>query len=297
MPSRNTSQKLQIDAGDGVRIAATWFTQDRGQPARLSVLISPATGVPQRYYQAYAEYLQSQGCEVLTWDWSGIGESADVAADQLSFLAWGQRDLATVIDWAAQHASAPLVGVGHSAGGQLLGLAHNNQQLPVMLTIASQHGYWRNWSALYQPLMLGIWYAAVPLATRLYRHVPGALIGGDGLPAPIAADWARCCRSPHYFADGRGSPLHQGFRSWRGTMRMVTVSDDPLYGPPAGVQALGRLYANADVEYRELKPGDWNRRQIGHFGFFRRSMPVEAWRQSLDWLLAQAQHEPSRAVA
>ena len=78
---------------------------------------------------------------------------------------------------------------------------------------------------------------------------------------------------------------------------MITVSDDPLYGPPAGVRALGALYRNASVEHIELCPDDWQLKRIGHFGFFRRSMPQAAWRQALDWLHSQVQHPHSRAVA
>ena len=297
MAATDTQRKIRIQADEGVALTATWFTQPTGRTANLSVLISPATGVPQHYYRHFAEYLQSQGCEVLTWDWSGIGESAKVPARKLSFRAWGQRDLVAVLDWAARHLSGPLTAVGHSAGGQVLGLARNNHKLPAMLTVAAQHGYWRHWAPAYRPLMLGIWYGAVPLATRLFEQVPGALIGGDGLPAPIAADWGRCCRSPHYFADERGEPLHQGFHDWRGSLRMITVSDDPLYGPPAGVRALGSLYRNAAVEHIELRPHDWQLKRIGHFGFFRRSMPQTAWRQALDWLQAQVQRPLSRAVA
>ena len=183
MAATSTRRKIRIQADDGVELTATWFTQAPGSAVDLSVLICPATGVPQHYYRHLAEYLQSQGCEVLTWDWSGIAESASVPPHKLSFRAWGQRDLVAVLDWAERHLSGPLSAVGHSAGGQVLGLARNNHKLPAMLTVASQHGYWRHWAPVYQPMMLGIWYGAVPMATRLFKQVPGALIGGDGLPA------------------------------------------------------------------------------------------------------------------
>ena len=120
MAPTDTQRKIRIQADEGVALSATWFTQPTGRTANLSVLISPATGVPQHYYRHFAEYLQSHGCEVLTWDWSGIGESAKVPARKLSFRAWGQRDLVAVLDWAERHLNGPLTAVGHSAGGQVI---------------------------------------------------------------------------------------------------------------------------------------------------------------------------------
>ena len=282
----------------GPDIAATWFSPKRGRSARLTVLISPATAVPQAYYRAFAEFLAAQGCEVLCWDWSGIGRSSgDEPGQRLSLRAWGQRDLVHIIDWAERRASAALVNVGHSAGGQVFGLAPNNHKVQAMLTVASQHGYWRHWSAPYRPLMWAIWFGLMPAASRILGRIPGALLGGDGLPGPIAQDWARCCRSPHYFCDDTGQPLHQHFQSWQGALRMITVADDPLYGPANGVQALGRLYRNARLEHQLLRPADWRRPQIGHFGWFRRSAPLRAWHEALQWLLQQTASSTHRAVA
>lgn len=282
----------------GPDIAATWFTPKPGRAVQLTVLISPATAVPQGYYRAFAEFLAAQGCEVLCWDWSGIGQSATQAPlHELSLRAWGQRDLVRIIDWAEARASAPLVNVGHSAGGQVFGLAPTNHKVQAMLTVASQHGYWRHWSKPYQPLMWAIWFGLMPAASRLLGRIPGALLGGDGLPGPIAQDWARSCRSPHYFTDDDGKALHQHFHRWQGALRMITVADDPLYGPVNGVQALGRLYRQAQVEHQLLKPTDWDRVQIGHFGWFRRNAPLQAWHEALQWLQQQTSSSTHRAVA
>ena len=63
----------------------------------------------------------------------------------------------------------------------------------------------------------------------------------------------------------------------------MSFSDDPI-APHGAVEALRRYYPNAAVERLHLSPADLGADAVGHFGFFRKSMPRGPWDKIADWL-------------
>ncbi|WP_020650121.1 MULTISPECIES: alpha/beta hydrolase family protein [Solimonas] len=275
--------QLTVLASDDHPLAATLF--EPGRAPRAAALINPATGVPRRYYRAYARYLAEHGYAVLSYDYRGIGDSRWHAArpSQLRMRWWGERDLAAMLQTLAQrYPRLPIAAIGHSAGGQLLGLAPNNRLVDAALAVASQSGYWRLWPARLQPAMAALWYGVLPIAAHTAGRVPAALIGHE-LPGGVAHEWARWCRSPHYISDERGQPLREHFDAFRGRMRFYAIADDPFYAPLSAVQALADFYRNAERDVRVLDGRAYGLRRVGHFGFFRPASQA-LWPATLGWL-------------
>ena len=54
--------------------------------------------------------------------------------------------------------------------------------------------------------------------------------------------------------------------------------------PFDAVEALRSYYPDAAQERVHLAPRDIGLRSIGHFGFFRREMPIEQWDGIARWL-------------
>ena len=137
-------QDTTFAARDGYPLAATVFAP-AGAPTRV-VLINSATAVPRKIYRGFASYLASQGFAALTYDYRGIGGSrpASLKGFEARMRDWAALDVAGAIDhvrgvWPA----APLCVVGHSFGGQTLGLVPNNTEVTRALFVAAQAGYWR----------------------------------------------------------------------------------------------------------------------------------------------------------
>ncbi|MFT4046595.1 MAG: alpha/beta fold hydrolase [Solimonas sp.] len=282
---------LTLTAVDGHLLAATLF-EPRGEPL-AAVQINGATGVRRRYYRAYAQFLAAQGYAVLCYDYRGIGDSQwrGLAPRQLRILDWGERDLAAMLAHLRQrYPRLPLYAIGHSAGGQLLGLAANNHFVDAALAIASQSGYWRLWPKRLQPLMAALWYGVLPAAVGLYGKVPAALLGSE-LPGGVAREWARWCRNPHYISDERGRPLREHFDAYRGRMRFYAIADDTFYAPLAAVRELARFYRHADVDVRVLNGHAHGLRRVGHFGFFRGNARA-LWPLTIEWLRGAAPASP-----
>ena len=269
---------VTIPAADGHPLAATLLVP-AVTPGRL-VLVPPATGVRRRLYQAFAEHLAARGFAVLTWDWRGTGGSrpASLRGFPATMRQWGERDLAGVIDWAAaRFPAARLLAVGHSFGGQSVGLAPNAHRLAALVTVASQVGWYGHWAWPARWKYAALWHVGMPAVTRLVGWFPGRALGfGEDLPAGVALEWARWCRSPAYLGDFGG---HRAF-----TRPLLAFSfDDDDYAPHRAADALHDRYGSLEQQRRRVAPADVGVRRIGHFGFFRPAA-APAWRVATDWI-------------
>lgn len=263
---------------DGFPLAGKRF---KGQGAtRGVVLIAPATGVPQRFYAPFARRLSLDGWDVLTWDWRGVADSNHGVAPRdprLSMSAWGRHDLSTVIDWAARRAAErPLALVGHSFGGQAPGLARNADRLDALVLVAAQDGWCGHWPWRARLGLELFWRVGVPALVTLCGRLPSSRIGlGEDLPAGVASEWARWCRSPDYLGD------------WSGHARLVapilawSFHDDAIAPRPAVEALLGRYASAPLVHHHHVERGVAN---LGHFGFFRDGVAPDLWAETLDFL-------------
>ena len=284
---------LTLPARDGVHLAATLF--DATPRLRGTLLLNGGTGIPRQFYAAFAAHLASRGLAVLTYDYRGIGGSEKPAAATID--QWGSIDQASMLDHLQRRfPGAPLGIVGHSFGGQVLGLADNIGAVRAAVLIASQNGHWRHWPAGRRRLrMLALWWLLIPGLTALAGRFPGSWIGTADLPANIARSWARWGRSRHYVCDGWGGPLRPHNEQATFPIRWLSFTDDPI-APYEAVAALRPYYPGAAVERRHVTPADLGTEAVGHFGFFRKSMPRAAWDELASWLgnrLGSAHEETS----
>lgn len=271
--------EVTLTAADGYRLGATTFgTGER------AVLVMPATGVPQSYYAKFAAYLAERGFNVLTFDYRGIGRS----------LTGHVRDVrARMQDWALLDAVAAMAFleakrirvVGHSFGGQAIGLLPDRERITCALVVGSQSGYWRNWPLVGRAWMWPATHVALPLVSRLHGYFPGSRFGfGEDLPAGVARQWAAWCRPPRYLVGALG--VDDAYSKVRFPIRAYAITDD-AFAPLTAVEALHRLYPNSQWQTRRVTPAEIGVRSVGHFGFFRERFRDSLWREAADWLEAK----------
>ena len=68
-------ESLEINCKDGYCLSGRFYPNQKTNHKRYPVLICPATGITQHFYQAFAEWLTTQGYDVLSFDFRGIGRS------------------------------------------------------------------------------------------------------------------------------------------------------------------------------------------------------------------------------
>ena len=227
------TEEIQVPAQDGFPLSATLF-RPQDEPKGL-VVLSSGTGIRRQYYRHLATYLAQQGFQTLSYDYRGIGQSRPnrLRGFQADLTDWGQLDMQGVIDYALSFGK-PVSWIGHSAGAQLVGLAPGAERLKGVISIAAGAGYWRQMEGSYRWFCAAMWYGFVPLSTSLLGYAPAQAIGqGQDLPAGVAREWARWCRSADYFGDHLSEAQIQRLASLEVPWLSLSFSDDNLAGPAA----------------------------------------------------------------
>jgi predicted alpha/beta hydrolase len=236
-------------------------------------------GVPQPYYGFFAEWLASQGYRAITFDYRGMGLSAprSLRGFDVDIFDWAQ-DCETVLDFAVERApEQPMYWIGHSLGGQLLGLMRNRERLRKVITVATGSGYWLENSWPTKSRVWLMWFFAAPLATRLAGYFPGKRLGMVGdLPRGVIEQWRRWCLDREYVVGAEGDDVRSAYAKVSTPIVSLSFTDDEMMSEQS-IRSLHALYRNAPLEFKRLAPSDVGARRIGHFGFFRAQFESSLW--------------------
>ncbi len=271
-----------VKTRDGWELQGTLFT---GTNARGPVIvISSATGVPRRFYRHFARYLADDGARaVITYDYRGMsGPIPRSKAYSMRMAQWATIDLPAVVEHMRERfADCDLRGIGHSFGGQALGLSGVSHLFSRYMTIAAGSGYLGHTNEA-EKLSRAMNTVGWPLAMALGKLPRWA---GFGEPIPYGAfnQWRKWCNSPNYFMDDRDVPETSRFALVKLPILAVGFDDDP-WATRKSVAALVSWYPNAQIRLHWFGPGDLQK-PVGHMGFFRSEHRETLWPQLADWLL------------
>lgn len=284
-----------VPAIDGYPIAATLFLP-RGAK-RLAVLINSATAVPRKVYNGFAGYLAKRGCVVLTYDYRGTGDSRQKAVTgdsrpkslvgfKASMSDWAALDVTAAVMWMRERYQAlPLAYVGHSFGGQALGLIPNNIEVSRALLVASQAATWRLMASPERyRVYVAMNFVLLPL-TRVLGYAPGWAGLGMDLPKGVFEQWTSWVNSPRYLFDDTKLDALKNFATFKGALRALCIADDTWATRPA-IELLCSGFTAAKPEVISITPDDAGVKKIGHFGFFRPEHRETLWRGAAEWLEA-----------
>jgi len=279
------SREIQIPATDGFALSARQFLPP-GE-VRANLLLNPATGVRKEFYQRFSAFLAERGFRVVTFDNRGIGGSrpGSLRGFEARMQDWAELDSEGVLRWIeAEHPDEPVVLIGHSFGGQALGLVPSARRLAAAVLVATQSGYWGHWNWLLRPRMLLLWYLMIPLSTALLGYFPAKRLGlGEDQPAGVARQWARWGRHHDYLMRDGKARWRAGYEALSLPILGFGLADD-AYAPRRAMAAILALYSRAEVEHRHVVPGERGLGTVGHFGLFRERFRANLWCELADWL-------------
>ncbi|HHJ35719.1 MAG TPA: alpha/beta fold hydrolase [Gammaproteobacteria bacterium] len=267
-----------ITTGKGHKISATFYSPD--EEVKAAVLIVPAIGVSQDYYACFAEWLSSQGYLAVTFDYFGTGLSLSgkLRDVDVSVTDWAQDDCVAMVDASSGSAPGkPLYWLGHSLGGQTLGLVKNRERITKAITVASGSGYWRENSPQMKNRAWLLWYFVAPIATRLFGYFPGKRLNMVGdLPEGVIKQWRGWCLHPEYLIGVEGDKVRALFSSVTTPITSLSFTDDELMSEK-NIDSLHGFYTDADKTMIRISAEDIGEKRIGHFGFFNKRFKKTLW--------------------
>ena len=286
--SEVTAQAVRFAARDGRTLSGTLLP---ARAPRGALLLNGATGFAHGFYRDFARYCAARGYHTLTYDYRGIGASAvtPLREERARMSDWGRLDMPAALDYlAAASPGLPLVTVGHSVGGQLLGAMDNESRARAHVMIACSSGYWRYQRVPFRFVALALWRLYGPLMLASRGYVPrGRVWRGEPLPAGVFRQWRAWNLQPTPFGPALDAEFADSrFAQVRTPLLSLGFSDDPI-ATAAAIAALLAAYPRAPVERRVTRPADVGARRLGHHGFFLARQGDSLWRGVLDWIDAR----------
>jgi len=270
----NTFENLTISCADGYSLSARFY-QAKCQTQNLPILVCPATGITQSFYHHFIEWLSEQGSSVLVFDFRGIGASlyGPLHKSSASIQDWGQLDIPAAIETLlTKTGHQQVILLGHSAGGQLLGIVSNYDKVAQVIAVSGSTGHVKGLTGrtkVMAPIMFNIVF---PISNTLKGYGATKMLGmGENLPKNVAKQWAEFCRKPGYVMNAVGKTIFEHYHSnIQCPITVYWASDDEI-ATQVNVKDLLRLYPNAKVNAIELNPQQHGHKIIGHMSMFRKS--------------------------
>jgi predicted alpha/beta hydrolase len=235
-------------------------------------------GVSQDYYQPFASWLAQQGFTAATFDYRGTGLSrtGTLRGFKADIFDWARLDCAAMVDAMQER---PLYWIGHSLGGQILGLVPNRDRIRKAVTVATGSGYWLENVPSLRLKVWWLWFVIVPLALPLFGYFPGARLRKVGdLPKGVMAQWRRWCLDREYAVGAEGERIRAQYAAVSTPIVSLSFADDEMMSA-ANTESIHGFYRAAPRTMKRIAPQDIGARRIGHFGFFRSAFESSLWRQ------------------
>ncbi|MBL7785699.1 MAG: alpha/beta fold hydrolase [Chitinophagales bacterium] len=278
-------QTITVRCADQTPLCATLFLPD--QTPTKAVMIAPATGIRRKFYAAFARHLSEQGWGVITFDNRGIGDSLQdsVRNSDASLQVWGEQDMPAILEELKRRfPNANYHLVGHSAGGQLVGLMHNQHDLQSILNFACSSGSLQNMKGTFWWRAQFFMNVFIPLNNRLFGYTNTQWIGmGEPLPKQVAKEWRTWCNGRGYVKMAFGKSIQQ---HWYDDVRCPALwlyAPDDHIANEANVRDMMSVFPSMRSDIQELRPADYSLSHIGHMQFFSGKANV-LWKIAVEWL-------------
>ncbi len=284
--SQTRTENLQITTRDGVVLAGTLHTPKNTEETRAGVLISSGAGYPKEFYTRFAQYGATRGFACLVYDYRDIAgsEPKDMRTSRADFLTWGTFDAPAALAVLVKRLDGlPVFTLGHSFGGQLVGLMDNNQLATGHALVAVGNGYWRGHRPSEWWLEFLFFFIFGPLSLARHGYLKGPQFWpGASMPAAVFRQWRRWCLTPDYYWPDVQEKLDGAYFSMNGaSMRQFAFTDDPVITPVSECFTK-QCYSDAAYETCWISPADIGVHKIGHSGMFTRAVSG-FWPLPFDW--------------
>jgi len=277
-------KKIKIICADGYELTGTLYNSENPNAA---VFIGPATGIKRRFYDAFAQHLSEIGYAVLTFDNRGIGDSISGPLNDLNatLINWGRLDMTAVLEkLKSLYPDLSYHLIGHSAGGQLVGLMDNALDIKSIFNYASSSGNLRKMEYPFRFSALFFMNFYIPISNALLGKTNSQWVGmGEPLPKALAAQWSKWCNGEGYVATDFGEEIKEHFYDEITYPSLWLHATDDGIANYETVSEMADVFPNSPQEIISLDPKELGYDSLGHMGFFS-SKKKELWKYAVEWL-------------
>jgi len=276
---------IKITCADKLLIAATSFTPT--QVIKGAVLVAPATGIKRQFYASFAAHLAKHGYGVMTFDNRGIGGSliGTVKNCNASLQCWGEQDLPAAFEQLKQaFPNTRYHLIGHSAGGQLVGLMPNASELSSIFNYGCSSGSMKNMPLPHQLKARFFMNFFIPMSNALFGYTKSHWLDmGEPLPKNVAKQWQTWCNGSGYVKVAFGKTIHKHFYNELETPSMWVNAADDYIANDKNTDDMLSIFKKLPFNKLTISAKDHDLDEIGHMKFFSRKSKI-LWEYPLNWL-------------
>lgn len=271
--------KINVLTPDGFELSGILY-EYCGAPKAV-VQLNIGTGMRKEFYANFARYLAENGFIVCLWEYRGMGESKPYDKDDFACITmqdWA-IDMRAVLDFLeTRYPDWPKLMIGHSIGGQLVGLLPNHSILKGMVMITCSTGTWWHHTLPYRLKSYFFFNMLTPLTVPWTGYLPAKRLNiMEDLPAALIMEWREWCNSENYLFDFLDKSIpHSAYDQLTLPIKAYWTTDDPIANAVT-VPALLRHFRKADILTETIRPADYELKSIGHFGLFSRKVKTHFW--------------------
>ncbi|WP_198412972.1 alpha/beta fold hydrolase [Flagellimonas nanhaiensis] len=276
--------KIKIKCEDGFELFGKLFKPEKIISA---VMIAPATGIKKEFYSAFALFLAENGFATLTFDNRGIGESKgdSINSSNASLANWGKLDMTAVLEYLKNEIpNTNYHLIGHSAGGQLVGLMKNATELKSMFNFGSSSGS-LHYSKYPFRLKSSFWLNFyIPVSNLVFGHTKSQWVGmGEPLPKNVGKEWTKWCNGKGYVKVDLDTKIKDHLYNELNLNSLWIHAMDDEIANYENVKDMIRVYPNIKSKILTLSPKEYGFTDIGHMKFFSKKKK-ELWNMATKWL-------------
>ena len=276
--------KVKIECEDGFKLSGKLL-----KPKKIlsSVMIAPATGIKKEFYAAFAYFLAENGFATLTFDNRGIGESKgnSINSSNASLINWGVLDMTAALEYLKKNIpNTDYHLIGHSAGGQLVGLMKNGKEIKSIFNFGSSSGSLQ-YSKYPFKLKSSFWLNFyIPVSNLIFGHTKSQWVGmGEPLPKNVGKQWTKWCNGKGYVKVDLDTNIKEHvYNELRLNSLWVHAKDDDIANYE-NVEDMIRVHPNIKSKILTLSPKEYGYKDIGHMKFFSKRKK-ELWSLAINWL-------------
>ncbi|MEL6733289.1 MAG: alpha/beta fold hydrolase [Bacteroidota bacterium] len=277
--------ELSIECEDGFKLAGTIFIPT--EKIKSAIMIAPATGIKRQFYKRFAKYLSDKGFVVLTFDNRGIGESKgeSINSSNPSLTNWGILDMTAALECLKnQFPNVEYHLIGHSAGGQLVGLMKNAKSLKSMFNFGSSSGSLQ-YSKFPFRLKSSFWLNFyIPISNLIFGHTKSQWVGmGEPLPKEVGKEWTRWCNGKGYVNVDLNTKIEEHLYDELEFNSMWVHAEDDEIANYENVKDMIRVYSKIKSKIITISPKEYGFKDLGHMKFFS-SKRSQLWSLATNWL-------------